>query len=98
MDHTTPARRASALNVWCETYLPASEWIRLKAGIRKRRERWAHHGERKTLTISATAYVYLVKISERDSVTYNEILEEVLAKAWRNSRQIGKARDARRKR
>ena len=93
--HKTAAKKTAALNAWCEKYLPASEWKRLKAGIRKRRERWEHYGEQKTLTVSSTVHEYLVKISERDGVTYNEILEDLLSRAWRGSRQVGGNRTAR---
>lgn len=91
-EQTTAAKKASALNDWCQKYLPTAEWTRLKAGIRKRRERWEHHGEQKTLTVSSVVHDYLVKLSERDSVTHNEILEDVLSRAWRGSRKISGGR------
>jgi macrodomain Ter protein organizer (MatP/YcbG family) len=96
----TSATKAVALNAWCEKYLSSAEWTKLKAGIRKRRERWEHHGQQKTLTVSSTVHSYLAKIAERDGVTYNEILEEVLYQTWRSSRRFGGrsiARQTRRK-
>ncbi|MCO6043393.1 hypothetical protein NG895_05690 [Aeoliella sp. ICT_H6.2] len=49
-------------------------------------------GEQKTLTVNSAVHDYLVKISERDGVTHNEILEDVLSRAWRGSRHIGQGR------
>ncbi len=78
------------MNAWCEKYLGAADWIKLKAAIRKRRARWERYGESTTITVSTKVQNYLVKISDRDNVTYNEILEHVLSKAWSARRAIPK--------
>ncbi len=74
-----------ALNAWCEKYLPAEEWTKLKAALRKRRERFERYQEQTTITISTKAHELLVKISERDNVTFTETLEHYLSRAWRAS-------------
>ena len=72
--------RAERLNAWCEQYLPAAEWAKLKTAVRKRRERWERHDQLKTITISAKAHRLLARISNRDGVTFSEALEQRLAR------------------
>jgi len=85
-------KQAEALNAWCEKHLTSSEWQKLKQAIRKRRVRWEKAGESTTVTVSTKVRDYLANISERDDVTYNEILEHVLANACSSSRKIPKGR------
>ena len=40
--------RARGIQAWCEEYLSVSEWTKLKASIRKRRERKARKGDAMT--------------------------------------------------
>ncbi len=75
--------RAIRLNAWCEKYLSTKDWTKLKTSIRKRRERKSRKGEIESVTISTKAYTILRKLSMRDNVTYSEILERYLGKAWR---------------
>ena len=72
--------RAERLNAWCEQYLPTAEWSKLKTATRKRRERWERHDQLKTITISAKAHRLLLRIANRDGVTFSEALEQRLAK------------------
>lgn len=75
--------RARGLNAWCEKYLDSTEWTKLKAAIRKRRERLERYSELKTVTISSKAFELLVKLSARDKVTYSDALEHYLLIAWK---------------
>jgi macrodomain Ter protein organizer (MatP/YcbG family) len=88
--HKSKTKRSEAMNTWCERYLSTTEWNKLKSAIRKRRARWERYGESTTIAVSTKVHEYLVKISERDKVTYNDILEHVLSKAWSGSRAIPK--------
>ena len=90
LDQKGKAKRAEAMNAWCEKYLSTAEWRKLKAAIRKRRARYERYGESTTITVSTKVQEYLVKISERDNVTYNDILEHVLSKTWSGRRAIPK--------
>ena len=80
------ASRAAQLNAWCEKYLTAGDWSRLKSAIRKRRERTEHFDEQKTVTVSAESHRLLSRLAERDDVTYSEVLEHYLAKALSSNR------------
>lgn len=73
-------KRAEQVNAWCEKYLSSEEWAKFKLAIRKRRERRVRT-DLKTVTITARAFEFLSKLSERDKVTYSEILEKYLLKA-----------------
>lgn len=80
--------RSERLNAWCEKYLSSKEWRRLIAAIRKRRERWTRHDQVKSISISEKAHKLLVKVSERDDVTFSEVLEYVLAKTANSSVRV----------
>lgn len=82
--------RADRLNEWCEEHLTSGDWLKLKVGIRKRRERWARHEQLKTVAISAKAHRLLAGIAKRDSVTFTEVLEHLLAKAANSATRIPK--------
>ena len=82
--------RAEQLNEWCEKHLGKADWLKLKVGIRKRRERWARHDELKSVAISAKAHRLLTSISKRDSVTFSEILEHLLLRAANSASRIPK--------
>lgn len=82
--------RADRLNEWCEKHLAKADWLKLKVGIRKRRERWARHDELKTVAISAKAHQLLTKIAKRDNVTFSEVLEHLLARAANSAGNIPK--------
>ncbi len=73
--------KAKLLNDWCEQYLTSKCWQKLKAAIRKRRER--RKGGTRVVTISARALEQLQKLSKRDQLTHSETLEKYLAKAVR---------------
>ncbi|QDV43916.1 Macrodomain Ter protein [Stieleria neptunia] len=89
--------RAAAVNAWCETYLGSEEWKRLKTAIRKRRYRTEHYDEQHTITISKKAHHLLSKVAERDDVTFSEVLEHYLFKAFNTSRgRASKGRTTRR--
>lgn len=79
--------RALALFAWSEKYLEPTEWTKLKAAIRKRRQRKRRLGQTEVVTVSKKSHELLRKISKRDNVTYSETLEYYLALAWK-----GKAR------
>lgn len=82
VDHKRPKKQqAELLNAWCEEYLSSVEWTKLKAAIRKRRERYDRFGDLKTVTISTRAHKLLSRVADRDEVTYSEVLEHYLAKA-----------------
>jgi len=80
--------RANRLNSWCEKYLNGHEWRKLKTAIRKRRERWGHNNDTKSITISPEAHKLLSRIAERDNVTFSEVLESVLLKTANSARRI----------
>lgn len=80
--------RSERLNAWCEKYLSSKEWRRLVAAIRKRRERWNRHDQMKSISISEKAHKLLVKVSERDGVTFSEVLEYALAKTANSSHRV----------
>lgn len=80
--------RSERLNAWCEKYLSSKEWRRLTAAIRKRRERWARHDQMKSISISSKAHKLLLKVAERDNVTFSDVLEFVLAKAANSALRI----------
>lgn len=86
VDEKSKGKRAAAINAWCEKYLPGSDWRRLKAAIRKRRERWLHSEDVKTIAISFKAHQLLVKLSKRDNVTFSESMERYLGKALDSNR------------
>ncbi len=91
-------KEAELLNAWAEKYLASEEWHKLKAAIRKRRQRWEHYGEQKTITISTKAHKLLNRIAERDQVTFSEVLEHYLSKAIRSSRGLASSVRKRRRR
>ncbi len=82
--------RAELLNQWCEKHLTKGDWLKLKASVRKRRERWARHDQLKTVSISAKAHRLLAKIAKRDCVTFSEVLEHLLAKAANSAARVPK--------
>ncbi len=84
--HKRKPVRVQETNAWCEKYLSGKEWERLKTAVRKRRERWHRHDDLKTVTISARAHRLLSNLSERDKVTFSEVLEHYLAKCMNSSR------------
>lgn len=79
---------AERLNDWCYKNLSEADWGKLKAAVRKRRERTNRDGEVRSIAISAKAHSLLVEIAERDGVTFTDVLEDVLSKAANSSRQI----------
>ena len=79
--------RANRLNSWCEKYLNGHEWRKLKAAIRKRRERWGNH-EAKSIMITVEAHKLLSGIAKRDNVTFSEVLEYVLLRTANSTRRI----------
>lgn len=86
VDEKSKTKRAAAINTWCEMHLAGSDWKRLKAAIRKRRERWLRSEDVKTISISLKAHQLLVRISKRDVVTFSEILQHYLGKALNSNR------------
>lgn len=78
--------RLELLNAWCEKYLNDNDWSRLKAAIRKRRERLQHIDEQKTVTVSARSHDLLAQLAKRDDVTFSEVLEHYLSKALNSNR------------
>ncbi|MEZ6137032.1 MAG: hypothetical protein R3C53_19225 [Pirellulaceae bacterium] len=80
----TKAERARSVNEWCEKHLSSVEWRKLKAAIRKRRQRWERYEEQKTVTISTRAHRLLTNLSKRDDVTFSEVMENYLGKAVKN--------------
>lgn len=85
---TGDERLAEQLAEWCDKNLTGDDWEKLKAAIRKRRERSNRDGEVRSIAISAKAHSLLVEIAERDCVTFTDILEDVLSKAANSSRRI----------
>ncbi|MBN8600547.1 MAG: hypothetical protein J0M26_05935 [Planctomycetes bacterium] len=84
--------RAERLNQWGEKYLSSPDWLKLKVGIRKRRERRMRQDAVKTVTISAKAHRLLTKIAKRDGVTFSDVLEHLLARAANSAAKIPKRR------
>ncbi len=85
-------KKAESLNLWAENYLTSEEWTKLKSAVRKRRQRWDNYDGQKTVTISAKAHTLLSRIAGRDEVTYSDVLEHYLTKAWRTSRGSARRR------
>ncbi len=73
--------RAKELNAWCEKYLKAPIWAKLKLAIRKRRERKTS-SDITSISVSKKAFDLVRKLAKRDEVTYSEAIEKYLGKAW----------------
>lgn len=73
--------QAQKLMEWCENSLDASEWKKLQAAVRKRKQRKQKQGATEVLSVSPRAFELLKKLAKRDGVTYSQILELYLAKA-----------------
>ena len=82
------SNRSGLLNAWCEEHLTKGDWQKLKAAVRKRRERTVQYGESRSITISKKAHDLLVKIAERDYVTFSDVLESVLPQVLNSARKI----------
>jgi macrodomain Ter protein organizer (MatP/YcbG family) len=78
--------RAEQLNAWCEKYLMAKTWGKLKLSIRKRRERKSRIGQLKSLSITSQAFDLIEKLAKRDQITYSEAIERHMGRALRKSR------------
>jgi macrodomain Ter protein organizer (MatP/YcbG family) len=87
-------KKIEALNQWCSKWLSKAEWEKLKVAIRQRRKRSVAHLRydtmRRNITISFSAFKLLRKISERDNVTYSDVLEKCLPKELEPSPTRGK--------
>jgi macrodomain Ter protein organizer (MatP/YcbG family) len=82
------AKRIEMLNKWCSNFLSQGDWRKLKTAIRKRRQRWKNYEDTKTITVSAKVHQLLLRIAERDNVTFNEVLEHSLAKIAKSPYRI----------
>lgn len=64
-----------SLQAWCDRYLTAQQWKRIRDYIRAARR---NSDDYKSIKISANAWQILSDIAERDTLTYSDIIEKHL--------------------
>lgn len=74
------------INTWCETHLNKDQWKKLKGAIRAGRLRQSRKSDYdksiKRIDISNHARYMLQELSKHHGVTYSEVIEKYLEKAF----------------
>ncbi len=70
--------KTDQLNEWCEDNLDSEGWGRLKAAIRKRRQRLAQGDAVVNIAISRDTHELLSRRAQRDGVTLDAALKMLL--------------------
>jgi len=73
-----PMHDAEAMNRWCETWLDAKEWRRLKNAIRAGRHRMHAGSDHVNITLSRYAVSILAFWARRKGWTYSQVIENLL--------------------
>ncbi|WP_425267764.1 hypothetical protein [Enterobacter hormaechei] len=76
-------RSPSELTEWINKYLTAEQINKLGTSIRQRRRRG--YGVGKSITISDNAHRILKRLSEVDGCSLSEVIENRLARAYKNT-------------
>lgn len=75
------------LSQWIKKNLLHSDIEKTKAAVRQRRMR-ASRNDIRGISLSAKAHELLARIVERDGVTFNDVLEDVLIRQFKSTRKI----------